>query len=126
MNAARVTWTGRRPNAAELAALAELPPGNYDARPVRGVGGLVGAHTAFHWGNPPRKLVRARVPRFEAGVYELGKLRAVEYETTKGRERATWVHHFSRPYPILTATDKGRLGPILGGRAVVTPRGIEK
>jgi len=82
------------------------------------------AFEAFHWGETPKRGPRPRrLPDFSE-LYEIGELVRVEYLTTKGGERAIWVHDFSRPYPVLTATPKGRLGPILGGRARVTPRGI--
>jgi len=81
------------------------------------------AYQDFHWGRPPsrRRHFTVSTPR---EVYELGKLRAVEYETTKANQRAIWVHKFSWPRPVLTGTSDGRLGPILGGTARVTERGI--
>ncbi len=57
-------------------------------------------------------------------VFELGKLRYAEYQTRKGDQAAIWCHDFSWPYPSLTGTADGRLGPILGGNARVTERGI--
>jgi hypothetical protein len=122
-----VRWRGARaPSRAELAALARLPAGEYDARPAAALSGPVGAHMAFHWGNAPKRIARVPRPTYPGGLYELGKLRRVEYETTKGRERAIYVHDFTAPYPLLTGTPNGRLGPILGGAAHITPRGIEK
>jgi hypothetical protein len=78
-----------------------------------------------HWGEQPKRLRHLRLPSF-GELYELGKLRAVEYETSKGGEHAIWVHKFTKPYPSLTATPRGKLGPLVGGAAVVTERGIEK
>ncbi len=69
---------------------------------------------------------KVRLPSYSHGVFELGKLRAVEYETTKGGERAVWVHQFEKPYPSLTGTPGGQLGPIVGGGAFITERGIER
>lgn len=83
------------------------------------------AYTAFHWGNAPRKTKRVKLPSYRQ-LYALGKLRQVEYETVKGRQHAIWYHDFKKPYPTLTATPDGQLGPIVGGGAVVTPRGIER
>jgi hypothetical protein len=89
-------------------------------------GAAVREFERFHWGEKPKKVKRVRLPSYGKGVYELGKLRAVEYETTKGGERAVWVHQFSAPFPSLTGTPGGKLGPIVGGRAFITERGIEK
>lgn len=77
----------------------------------------------FHWGTKAKRKVRVNLstPR---ELFEIGKLRRVEYETVKKGERATWYHDFSRPFPSLTATPSGKLGPIVGGRAKVEPRGI--
>lgn len=122
-----VQWRGGRgPSSAELEALARLPAGHYEARPAAALAGPVGASIAFHWGNAPRRIANVPRPTYPQGLYELGKLRRVEYETRKGREHAIYVHDFTSPYPILTGTPSGRLGPILGGRAHITPRGIER
>jgi len=82
------------------------------------------AYQDFHWGRAPRRKRRHEMPA-PLEVYELGKLRAVEYQTKKGTQDAIWVHDFSWPWPILTGTADGKLGPILGGGARVTERGIE-
>lgn len=125
MKPARVIWRGRRaPTRAELRALEGLPAGTFDAWPASKLEGPIARHVAFHWGNPPRKVARVRHPDYRRGLFELGRLRRVEYETSKGRERAIYVHDFSRPYPLLTGDTAGRLGPILGGVARVEPRGI--
>ena len=81
------------------------------------------AYEAFHWGRRPKRRRLHEVPT-PLEVFELGKLRAVEYETRKGSQHAIWVHHFGWPRPVLTGTSDGRLGPILGGNARVTERGI--
>lgn len=91
-------------------------------KPVRKA---VAGYKRFHWGNDPSRTAKVRIPDPKNGMYELGRLRSVEYETDKGGEVAVWVHRFSKPYPILTAIGK-KLGPIVGGRATVTARGIEK
>lgn len=83
------------------------------------------AYTRFHWDRKPKRTRNTRLPNF-AQLYELGKLKRVEYETRKGNETAIWVHDFTAPFPSLTATPSGRLGPIVGGRAIVTERGIER
>ncbi|MCP5118540.1 MAG: hypothetical protein GY953_47615 [bacterium] len=83
------------------------------------------AYTAFHWGNAPRRRRNAKLPDYSE-LYALGKLRAVEYQAEKGKTDAIWVHEFSAPYPTLTATADGKLGPIVGGGAFVTSRGIER
>jgi hypothetical protein len=124
-----VLWYGkRRPTAAELRALGRLPPGRYAAGPRRSNPASSSAaareYERFHWGRRPRETIRVVPPSTSGGLYEIGRLRRVEYETTKGRERAIWYHDFSRPFPRLTATLAGRLGPIIGGRARVEPRGI--
>jgi hypothetical protein len=81
------------------------------------------AYTDFHWGREPRRK-RTHVVPTPLEVFELGKLRAVEYQARKGDEDAIWVHKFGWPYPTLTGTPCGRLGPILGGNARVTSKGI--
>ena len=83
------------------------------------------AFRSFHWGRPPRGARKVTLPDY-GELFVLGKLRAVEYETKKGRTRAIWCHDFERPYPERTATPDGQLGPIVGGGAYVTSRGIER
>lgn len=126
-------WVGPPPTAAERKALAraasrgELPSHGTISRGRRSSAERAGAaYSKFHWGDAPKAVKRVRLPSYAHGVYELGKLRAVEYETTKRGERAVWVHKFSSPYPSLTGTPGGKLGPIVGGRAFITERGIEK
>jgi hypothetical protein len=81
------------------------------------------AYREFHWGKPPRRRRLAEVPT-PAEVFELGKLLYVEYLARKGDQTAIWCHDFSRPLPSLTGTANGELGPIVGGSAKVTERGI--
>lgn len=146
----RVTWTGQRaPTRAELAAIARavragkirsgarVGPGHLRLCRVKGRPGLTAmarrtnpgaaesAYRRFHWGNAHDKTTRVKLPHYGRGLYKLGDLVAVEYDTKKGDERAIWVHRFDRPRPSLTATPSGKLGPIVGGRAYVTERGIE-
>lgn len=83
------------------------------------------AYEAFHWGRKPRRNRKVQLPDFDE-LYALGELRQVEYVAKKGDTLATWVHDFTAPYPTLTATPDGKLGPIVGGAAFVTERGIEK
>ena len=82
------------------------------------------AFERFHWGEPSKRERVIELPDF-GELYALGKLKTVEYETSKGGESAIWVHDFDKPQPTLTATPEGELGPIVGGRAHVTERGIE-
>lgn len=132
-----IVWEGSKPpTLAERAALAraassgQLKNGDR-ARPARANPAPPDTRRArkafrrFHWGNAARGETRVRLPDFSA-LYALGELVAVEYETQKGGERAVWVHKFSKPRPTLTATPSGKLGPIVGGRAIVTERGIER
>ncbi len=126
-------WLGPPPTKAELSALqraaarGELPAHGTIQRATKSQVASAGkAYERFHWGTGPDRVRKVRLPDYSRGVYELGKLRAVEYEATKGKERAIWVHLFTRPFPSLTATPRGRLGPIVGGAAFVTERGIEK
>lgn len=128
-------WVGPPPTKAELAALrrmakrGQLPKSGTITRKVMTraqIARTAAAYEKFHWGEQPKRVHRVRLPSFTGGLFELGKLRAVEYETTKGRERAVWVHKFSAPYPSLTGTARGKLGPIVGGRAIITERGIER
>jgi len=83
------------------------------------------AYKRFHWGETPRRERAMKLPDF-GRLYELGKLVRVEYLASKDGEECIWVHDFEEPLPSLTATARGRLGPIVGGRARVTPRGIER
>jgi len=101
---------------APLRRAAALPKHRNDSNAER-------EYERFHWGTKAKRKIRVRVstPR---ELFEIGKLRRVEYETVKKGERAVWYHDFSRPFPSLTATTSGRLGPIVGGRAKVEPRGI--
>ncbi len=129
-----IEWQGRAPTATELRALqraiasGQIQPGQHTAAASRRrhnpETSTEHAYREFHWGRAAKRRRVALVPHAHE-VYELGHLVAVEYETTKGRERATWRHVFGRPAPRLTATADGRLGPIVGGRARVTKKGIE-
>ena len=127
-------WIGPPPTKAELraiqraAARGELPRHGTLQRATRSQAerAAAAAYKDFHWGDGPKRVKRVRLPSYGQGIYELGKLRAVEYETHKGGERAVWVHKFSAPFPSLTGTPSGKLGPIVGGRAFITERGIEK
>lgn len=133
-----VYWDGPgRPTRRELAAIhrawrrGELRTGDHVCRAraerVRArsnpVSPAEASYQDFHWGRPPRRRRTFRVET-PAEVFELGKLRAVEYQTRKGNQDAIWVHQFGWPWPVLTGTVDGRLGPILGGNARVTTRGI--
>ena len=82
------------------------------------------AFERFHWGEPSTGERAIELPDYSE-LYTLGKLKTVEYEATKGGESAIWVHDFGSPEPTLTATPDGELGPIVGGRAYVTEKGIE-
>jgi hypothetical protein len=128
---------GRPPTRAELAAIqrglqsGELRSGDH-VRPSRvrrsrrrrnPMSSAEAAYTEFHWGKQPRRRRRTTMPS-PLEVFELGKLRYAEYQTRKGDQSAIWCHDFGWPYPSLTGTADGRLGPILGGNARVTHRGI--
>ncbi|MGH7605576.1 MAG: hypothetical protein ACRENK_16475 [Gemmatimonadaceae bacterium] len=126
-------WIGPPPTKAELRVLqnaarkGQLPKNGTIRRATRSqADAAMKSYTRFHWGDEPKRVKKVTLPSYAKGVYELGRLRAVEYETHKGGERAVWVHKFSKPYPSLTGTPGGKLGPIVGGRAFITERGIEK
>ncbi len=126
-----IIWEGQKPpTRAELRAIGRayragrIPPGSRVSCARRNPSPAAEAYREFHWGRGPKRRRRVHVPA-DREVFELGKLRAVEYETTKNQEHAIWVHPFGRPFPILTGTADGRLGPIVGGAARVTKRGIE-
>lgn len=132
--AVRVHWGGSRPpTKAERRAIAravargDIRSGDTvtPARRRRNPAGAERAYREFHWGNSHDKVSTVRLPSYRQGLHKLGDLVAVEYETRKGNEHAIWVHKFGRHKPILTATPSGKLGPIIGGAARVTPRGIE-
>jgi len=125
-----IIWEGSKPpTRAELRAIGaawragRIPPGARVSCARRNPSAASDAYREFHWGRGPKRRRRVHVPHAPE-VFELGKLRAVEYETRKGKDHAIWVHPFGRPYPILTGTPDGRLGPIVGGAARVTERGI--
>lgn len=126
----KVTWNAARaPTAAERRAIANgirrgTIPNGAVLRPAS-AREAVAAYERFHWGNKPKRVIKTRLPSFDR-LFELGKLLKVEYLAKKGKEDAIWVHAFSKPYPSLTGTPRGRLGPIVGGAAYITERGIEK
>jgi hypothetical protein len=130
MKRKKVIWRGHRPpTRAEQRVIANglangTIPNGAELR-LSNTRDAARAYERFHWGKKAKRAVKTRLPAFDR-IYELGKLRKVEYETTKGRENAIWVHSFHRPYPVLTATPDGKLGPIVGGVAHVTERGIER
>lgn len=128
----RITWTGNRPpTAAQKRAImhgvqaGKIRSGDSVGPGNKRLAGAKRAYKRFHWGKKHSRVQVRKVPSFDQ-LYELGALVEVAYETTKGKERAIWVHKFTHPRPVLTATPRGRLGPIIGGRAIVTERGIEK
>jgi hypothetical protein len=124
-----VTWKGAPPTAAERRVIMNgIRNGTIQNGAVlkrASTREAAEAYRRFHWGNKAKKAVRTRLPDFNQ-LFELGKLVKVEYISKKGKEDAIWVHSFSKPYPSLTGTPGGRLGPIVGGRAHITERGIEK
>lgn len=132
MKRAPIVWEGpRAPTRCELRAIGqayrrgELVDGDRVAPAVvrSNPSPAEEAYTEFHWGREPQEARKVDVPHAPE-VFELGALRAVEYETKKGDTAAIWVHRFGRPFPTLTATPGGRLGPIVGGGARVTKKGI--
>jgi hypothetical protein len=81
---------------------------------------------AFHWGDESTEILDAQAPELHEGdvLVVLGKLRAVEYDTAKKGQDATWCHQFDEDdQPRLCATADGQL-VIVGGSYRVTPRGI--
>lgn len=126
-------WVGPPPTKTELRVLqnaaraGKLPKhGTVSRSTMAKAGPAAVAYKAFHWGDAPKKAKRVKLPNYSHGIYALGKLRAVEYETVKGGEHAVWVHQFEEPYPTLTGTPGGKLGPIVGGGHFITERGIER
>jgi hypothetical protein len=79
----------------------------------------------FHWGDEPTEIISANlyVPSAGETLVVLGKLRRVDYETTKAGELAVFWHEFSRPTPYLCAGPRGSLH-VVGGRYRIEPRGI--
>jgi len=86
------------------------------------------SYRGFHWGRGPEKVSRVRVPhpvRAPRVLYQLGTLRAVEYECAKGAEGpAVYRHEFRRPFPRLAADPPGRRLFVIGGGFRVEDRGI--
>lgn len=93
--------------------------------PPKGKGGAQ-TFKRLHWGQEGKGAIVLDAPDPNDGpVTVLGELRAVEYDTKKGRdeELVTYVHGFSRKKPFLCVNAKGRL-LICGGSYVVETRGI--
>lgn len=125
-------WHGSRPpTPAEKRALRRaaknMRPGRYKVQAVRAKRRNPSegerAFQRFHWGNPPTRTRSVKLPRYNE-LYELGDLVRVDYLTEKGDEKAIYFHEFEGALPKLTATPGGKLGPIVGGSARVTERGI--
>jgi hypothetical protein len=84
-------------------------------------------YTGFHWGDPPRRRVRVRVPSAPQKLVQLGRLEAVTYSTRKGGESAHWEHAFGEEggkKPALAMDAKSKRLHIVGGSYKVEDRGI--
>ncbi len=92
---------------------------------VEDIEGAAKFYKSFHWGNEAEDLTEQQAPLVVPGevLVELGELAEIAYETTKGRERAIYVHEFERPKPSLAWTRAGKL-VVLGGGYRVTRAGI--
>lgn len=84
-------------------------------------------YTGFHWGRPPRRRRRVRVAPRPQALTQLGRLEAVTYSTTKGRQRAHWEHEFGDEggsKPVLAVDPRSKRLHIVGGGYRVENRGI--
>lgn len=87
----------------------------------------VQAYEGFHWGRKAKRARRVHVSPPPAELAELGRLVAVTYETTKGKEHAQWEHEFGEEggrRPVLAVDPESNRLHIVGGDYRVEDRGI--
>lgn len=76
-------------------------------------------------GHAPDRLEVVPAPKRHSAVYQLGQLRAVEYECVKDGKLMAFRHQFKKSArPALAVTPDGQQLVILGGGFQVTERGI--
>lgn len=85
-------------------------------------------YEGFHWGRPPKKTVRVRLPKTPRQLVELGKLEAVTYSTKKGKEG---LQHYEHAFgeeggakPVLAMDAETERLHVVGGAYKVEDRGI--
>jgi hypothetical protein len=85
-------------------------------------------YTGFHWGRPPRKHVAVTPPPRPRELVELGRLEAVTYSTTKGKEGLQhYEHEFGEEggrKPVLAVDPHTDRLHVIGGDYAVEDRGI--
>lgn len=73
----------------------------------------------------PQHVTRIRVPAIPRALVRLGEIPRVYYDSNKwDRKRRTYVHHTSKPRPVLYTNPQGNRFFILGGRMRATERGL--
>lgn len=81
----------------------------------------------FHWGDEPKRLRRAHIPKAPKVGVKLGQIFAIAYETHKDGERAIWEHEFGeeggKKPDLVMDVDTKKLH-IVGGDYDVRPEGI--
>ena len=84
-------------------------------------------YKAFHWGDEPKRLKRAKFGKAPKVGVKLGKAHAIAYETVKNGERAVWEHEFGeeggRKPDLVMDVDSEKLH-LVGGDYRVRPEGI--
>lgn len=86
-------------------------------------------YEAFHWGiQSDKQGYEKHILLDENDVLcEIGKLRAVVYETRKGEDMKAsefWFHSFNVPFPVLSTTSIGKGLFISGGKFKIEENGI--
>lgn len=85
-------------------------------------------YEGFHWGRRPKKTVRVKPSPSPRELVELGKLEAVTYSTTKGREGFQhYEHEFGEEggrKPVLALDPSTDRLHVIGGDYAVEDRGI--
>ena len=82
-------------------------------------------YKGFHWGLDPDVVDVIETPgRWPDVLVALGELEAVIYRTTKGREKAAFIHDFGGSLPILAMDPETDHLYIVGGDYRIEDRGI--
>lgn len=82
------------------------------------------AYEEGHWGEDVDAVSTVMLSPLPAAMWQLGELVRVEYDASKGGERARFYHDFEDVKPVLAVDpDNGQLY-IVGGDYDVTSRGI--
>lgn len=108
------------------ASLRVSPSVVHRANPEPSVAAAREGFEAFHWGDKPKHVYRARIPAPRGALYEIGSVHSIAYSTHKDKKRATWEHEFAehgRGRKPRLVTDGKRLF-MVGGDYRIKPEGI--